>query len=219
MGLHHLRETVRIARDSPEAGNHPFCAMLVGPDGTVLLPRGNGLGTGGATGDAETTVARRASRLRSPEFPGAFTFCTPVEPCCMCPGACDRAGFGTVVCGMTERRLAVLAGNNPGNLALYLPGSAVFAAGRRQAGIRGLFAGTMEEAAAGHLGFWQRPPPVRQGKRPWQAVPLSGATGRRHGRGWGAGPHVRRGAPVRAGDPARRPCPAKPPERHGAARV
>ncbi len=33
----YLRLTIRIAAESREAGNHPFGALLVGPDGEVLL--------------------------------------------------------------------------------------------------------------------------------------------------------------------------------------
>uniref|UniRef100_A0A2A3JV04 2-oxo-4-hydroxy-4-carboxy-5-ureidoimidazoline decarboxylase n=1 Tax=Alloyangia mangrovi TaxID=1779329 RepID=A0A2A3JV04_9RHOB len=106
--LRHLRETIRIARESRDAGNHPFGATLVGPDGAVLLRRGNNYSDDKGVGHAELLVAQEASRLYAPEFLESCTLYTSVEPCCMCAGACYWAGIGTVVYGMTEKRLAVL---------------------------------------------------------------------------------------------------------------
>lgn len=37
----YLRLAVRIAAESRASGNHPFGALLVGPEGDVLLSSGN----------------------------------------------------------------------------------------------------------------------------------------------------------------------------------
>lgn len=153
--LKHLRETIRIARESRASGNHPFGATLVGPDGAILLRSGNTYLDDKGVGHAELNVARQASRLYAPEFLGTCTLYTSVEPCCMCAGACYWAGIGTVVYGMTEKRLAVLTGDNPENLTLDLPCEAVFAAGQRKVETRGPFSEIEEEVAEGHKDFWQ----------------------------------------------------------------
>ncbi|MCA0939510.1 nucleoside deaminase [Yangia mangrovi] len=153
--LRHLRETIRIARESRDAGNHPFGATLVGPDGAVLLRRGNNYSDDKGVGHAELLVAQEASRLYAPEFLESCTLYTSVEPCCMCAGACYWAGIGTVVYGMTEKRLAVLTGDNPENLTLDLPCEEVFRAGQRKVETRGPYSEIEEEVAEGHRGFWQ----------------------------------------------------------------
>ncbi len=38
----HLRHAIELARQSRANGNHPFGAMLVGPDGRILLEAENG---------------------------------------------------------------------------------------------------------------------------------------------------------------------------------
>lgn len=152
--LDHLRETIRIAAESRASGNHPFGAMLVGPDGEVLRRSGNTFSTDGGTGHAEANVAREASRECSPDFLSGCTLYTSVEPCCMCAGACYWAGIGTVVFGLTEKRLAELTGDNAENLTLDLDCRSVFAAGRRPVDVRGPFAELEDEIVQGHRGFW-----------------------------------------------------------------
>lgn len=152
--LKHLRETIRIAKESRKCGNHPFGATLVGPDGTVLLSSGNTFKTDKGVGHAEANVAREASQKYAPEFLENCTLYTSVEPCCMCAGACYWAGIGTVVYGMTEKRLAVLTGDNPENLTLDMPCEQIFAAGQRRVETRGPFAELEDEVAEGHKNFW-----------------------------------------------------------------
>jgi len=152
--LDYLRETIEIARASRAAGNHPFGALLVGPDGEVLLRSGNTYSTDRGVGHAEANVARAASQAYEPAFLEGCTLYTSVEPCCMCAGACYWAGIGTVVYGMTEKRLAVLTGNNPENLTLDLSCEEVFCAGQRPVATRGPFSEIEEEVAEGHRGFW-----------------------------------------------------------------
>lgn len=153
--LNLLRETIRIARQSRDDGNHPFGALLAGPDGSVLLRCGNTYGTDRGVGHAESNVARQASRLYTPDFLEGCTLYTSVEPCCMCSGACYWAGIGTVVYGITENRLAVLVGDDPANPTLDLSCESVFAAGQRHVATRGPFAEIETEVAEGHRGFWR----------------------------------------------------------------
>ncbi|NKB22198.1 MAG: nucleoside deaminase [Alphaproteobacteria bacterium] len=152
--LKHIRETIRIAKESRDGGNHPFGAILVSPENEVLLRSGNSFKDDRGVGHAEANVARAASQQYGAEFLEQCTLYTSVEPCCMCAGACYWAGIGTVVYGMTEKRLAVLTGENPENLTLNLSCEDVFAAGQRKVSTRGPFSELEEEVAEGHKDFW-----------------------------------------------------------------
>ncbi|MGV6804997.1 MAG: nucleoside deaminase [Ruegeria sp.] len=150
-----LSETIQIARESRDAGNHPFGAMLVDSMGDVLIRAGNSYQDDKGVGHAELNVARQASRLYDAEFLETCTLYTSVEPCCMCAGACYWAGIGTVVYGMTEKRLAELTGDNPENLTLDLSCERVFRAGQRTVETRGPYIEIENEVAEGHRGFWK----------------------------------------------------------------
>ncbi len=152
--IKYLREAVRIAKESRASGNHPFGALLVNPDGEIILRAGNTYSDDGGVGHAEANVARMASRQFDPGYLQECTLVTSVEPCCMCAGACYWAGIGTVVYGLSEKRLAKLTGNNPENLTLDLGCHKVFEAGQRKIEIRGPYPGLETEIAADHIDFW-----------------------------------------------------------------
>jgi len=152
--IDHLRRAIGIAAESRASGNHPFGALLVGPDGAILLTSGNTYAQDRGTGHAETNVARAAAQAYEPEFLADCTMVTSVEPCCMCAGAAYWAGIGTVVYGLTEKRLAELTGDNPENLTLDLSCHQVFAAGRRPVTVRGPYPELEGEIVKGHEGFW-----------------------------------------------------------------
>ena len=152
--IDYLRIAVEIAADSRASGNHPFGALLVGPEGDVLLSSGNTYASDRGVGHAEANVARAAARTYEPGFLENCTLVTSVEPCCMCAGACYWAGIGAVVYGLTEKRLAELTGDNPENLTLDLSCHQVFAAGQRTVTVRGPFPEIEDEIVKDHLGFW-----------------------------------------------------------------
>lgn len=152
--LEHLRETIKIARKSRAEGNHPFGSTLVSPDGEILLRSGNTYAKDKGVGHAELNVAREACRKYSQEYLASCTLYTSVEPCCMCAGACYWAGIGTVVFGMTEKRLGRLTGDNPENPTLDLSCETVFRAGQRRVVTRGPFPEIEDEIAEGHRDFW-----------------------------------------------------------------
>ncbi len=149
-----IRLATAIAAESRASGNHPFGAVLAGPDGDVLLTSGNTFSVDGGVGHAEANVARLAARQYDSGFLEKCTLATSVEPCCMCAGACYWAGIGTVIYGLSEKRLAELTGDNPENLTLDLCCRDVFAAGRRPVEVRGPFPELEGEIAEGHKGFW-----------------------------------------------------------------
>lgn len=152
--LKFLRETIAIAQESRESGNHPFGAVLIGPEGETLIRGGNSYSTDKGVGHAELNVARTAAARFDPKFLEKCTLYTSVEPCCMCAGACYWAGIGTVVFGMTEKRLFELIGNNAKNLTFNLPCEVVFNAGQRKVKTRGPFTDIEDEVALGHKDFW-----------------------------------------------------------------
>lgn len=152
--IRNLRETMRIAQESREAGNHPFGALLAGPNGDVLITSGNTHKDDKGTGHAEMNVARAAAKAYAPEFLAGCTLVTSVEPCCMCAGGAYWAGIGRVVYGMTEKRLAVLTGDNPENLTMDMPCERIFEAGQRKVTVVGPVPELEDEIARPHEGFW-----------------------------------------------------------------
>ena len=85
----YLRLTFQIARQARAAGNHPFGAILVGPDGAVLMQAGNAHGDAGdRTGHAERVLMTRASLDLCRRFPGRL------HDVRQCRTLCDVRGFG-----------------------------------------------------------------------------------------------------------------------------
>ncbi len=154
--LAHLRRTIALADASVANGNHPFGALLVDADGTVLFEAENTHRTDGGPGHAEANVARAAARAHSADRLKRTTLYTSVEPCTMCAGTAYWAGIGTVVFGMTEARLADLTGADAENPTQALPCRTVFAAGQRAVTVRGPFAELEDLIMAQHAAFWTR---------------------------------------------------------------
>ncbi len=150
-----LRRSFEVALRAQAHGNHPFGAILVGPDGTILLERENGfLPDHDMTGHAERLLAGDACRAHPPELLAGCTLYTSAEPCAMCAGAIYWAGIGRVVYGLSERRLREITGNHPENPTLDLPCRTVFAAGQRPTEVVGPL--LEDEGAALHEEFWRR---------------------------------------------------------------
>ncbi len=148
-----LRKSFDVARRALENGTHPFGAILVGPDGEVLLEQGNAyMPDHDMTGHAERVLMTRASTHYSPEFLADCSMYTSAEPCAMCAGAAYWTGLGRVVYGLSERSLNAITGNHPENPTLDLPCRIVFEAGQRKVEVLGPL--LEEEAAALHEGIW-----------------------------------------------------------------
>ena len=153
--LEHLRRAFAVAARSREKGDHPFGAVLVAPDGRVLLEQGNGYTTEGGdmTAHAERLLATRASKAFSSAFLAGCTMYISAEPCAMCSGAIYWAGIGRVVYGQSEASLKAKTGDHPENPTLDLPCRIVFAAGQRPVEVVGPL--LEEEAAALQADCWQ----------------------------------------------------------------
>jgi tRNA(Arg) A34 adenosine deaminase TadA len=152
--LVHLRKAFAVAARARAGGDHPFGAVLVGPDGVVLLEQGNGYTAEGGdmTAHAERLLATRASKTYRAEFLALCTVYVSAEPCAMCSGAIYWAGIGRVVYGQSEVALKRLIGAHPENPTLDLPCRVVFAAGQRPVEVTGPL--LEDEAALLHAGFW-----------------------------------------------------------------
>ncbi|MCP4400314.1 MAG: nucleoside deaminase [bacterium] len=150
---HFLRLAIQQAREARKNGNHPFGAILVDPEGQVLLSAQNSVTNDrDCTGHAETNLMRLASKQYDREFLRRCTMYTSTEPCAMCSGATYWAGVGRVVYGLSEEALYQMTGDNPENLTMRLPCREVLAAGQQETVVIGPL--LEDEAEEVHKGFW-----------------------------------------------------------------
>ena len=148
-----LRRAFDVARRAQARGNHPFGAILVGPNGDVLIESENGyLPDRDMTAHAERLLATAACRSYPQELLRQATLYASAEPCAMCAGAAYWAGIGRVVYGLSEARLKAITGDHPENPTLDLPCRTVFAAGQRPVEVIGPL--LEDEAAALHATAW-----------------------------------------------------------------
>src|ERR1017187_8134752 len=102
----YLRLAFDVARRARANGMHPFGAILVGPDGAVLMEQENAFAPNhDMTGHAERVLMTRASIAYAPDFLAGCSLYSSAEPCAMCAGAAYWAGVGRIVFGLTERDL------------------------------------------------------------------------------------------------------------------
>ncbi|MCM5559801.1 nucleoside deaminase [Pleomorphomonas sp. JP5] len=149
----HLRRTFAIAAAAADTGSHPFGAILVGSDGTLLMEQGNAyLPDHDMTGHAERVLATRASRRFRPAELVDATLYSSAEPCAMCAGAAYWAGIGRIVYGLSESNLRQITGNHPENPTLDLPCRLVLESGQRAVEVIGPM--LEDEAAELHRAFW-----------------------------------------------------------------
>ncbi|GAA2691367.1 nucleoside deaminase [Streptomyces lunalinharesii] len=151
--LAHLRTAVTVAQRSRDGGNHPFGALLTGPDGTVLLQAENTVTTNSdATGHAETNLVRLSTQKYDADFLRTCTLYTSTEPCAMCSGAIYWGNIGRVVYALGEDELLAMTGANEENPTMALPCREVFKAGQRDLPVIGPV--DLPEAREVHHGFW-----------------------------------------------------------------
>ena len=150
-----LRRSFDVGRRAAAHGNHPFGALLVDHDGTVLIEQENAyMPAGDGTAHAERLLCTQACTTYSPEVLKRSTLYSSAEPCAMCAGAMYWAGIGRLVYGLSERRLRAITGNHPENPTLDLPCRTVFASGQRTVEVAGPM--LEDEAASVHVDFWTR---------------------------------------------------------------
>ncbi|MDU8911789.1 nucleoside deaminase [Aestuariicoccus sp. MJ-SS9] len=150
--LAHIRAANGVAKSAAEHGHHPFGAVLVGPDDTVLMRQGN-IDT---VHHAEAELARRAAAAYSPDFLWSCTLVTTAEPCAMCAGTLYWANIGRLVYGFEETTLLELTGDHAENPTLNLPSRKVLASGQKKIEIHGPFPEIEKELIAVHIDFWRQ---------------------------------------------------------------
>lgn len=149
--LAYLRVADAVAREAAAHGHHPFGAVLVGPDGAILMRQGN-LDT---VRHAETELARRAAAAYGPNFLWGCTMVSTFDLCAMCSGTLYWANIGRLVYGVEEKRLLALTGNHEQNPTMSLSSRTVFAAGQKRIEVHGPFPEIEDELIAPHRDFWQ----------------------------------------------------------------
>ena len=148
----YIRHTFAIARTAREKGNHPFGALLVDPEGRVLLEAENTVVTeNDCTGHAETNLMRAASQRFPASFLAGCTLYTSTEPCPMCAGAIFWGNVRRVVFGLSNAKLIEIVGPEMEEV-LDLPAREVFSRGRKAVWLEGPL--LEDEAAQVHAGFW-----------------------------------------------------------------
>ena len=102
-----MRLAIAASRTALAAGDRPFGATLVSPQGEVLMTAANNqVTTDDVTGHAEMVLVRQASaRFGAQALRGATVYASG-EPCAMCAGAMFWAGVGRVVFGATGQDIA-----------------------------------------------------------------------------------------------------------------
>lgn len=108
---HAMRLAIAAAGDALAAGDMPYGATLVAPDGQVLLTERNRQhSSGDCSAHAETVLVRRATeQLGADALRGATVYASG-EPCAMCAGAMYWAGVGHVVYAAAQPEMAALLG-------------------------------------------------------------------------------------------------------------
>lgn len=148
-----VRRAIQVSADARAHGNHPFGAVLVAPDGSIVLEAENTVVVDhDVTGHAETNLVRLATRTIPTDRLPDYTLVTSCEPCAMCSGAIYWAGIGRVVYGLSETGLYSLTGDNAENPTLQLPCREVLGAGSRRIEVVGPL--LEAEAAVPHADFW-----------------------------------------------------------------
>ncbi len=148
----HLRAANEVAREAAAHGHHPFGAVLVGPQGEILMRQGNL----DAVRHAETELARRAAAAYAPDFLWRCTLATTFEPCAMCTGTLYWANIGTLVYGADEVKLAALTGTSQENPTMALSSRMVLGSGQKTIAVHGPFPEIEDELIATHRDFWRQ---------------------------------------------------------------
>ncbi|GGG76279.1 nucleoside deaminase [Paenibacillus radicis (ex Gao et al. 2016)] len=152
---HYLRRCIELSRSARENGNTPFGAILVGPEGDILLEQENvELTERRCTGHAETALMEKASHQYPHSYLWQCTLYTTFEPCAMCAGAIYWGNVGRVVYASTEEALLKLTGSHEQNPTFNLPCRDIFARGQKAIKVAGPFPELEAETVAVHDNYW-----------------------------------------------------------------
>ncbi len=106
----YIRECYTLAKKSVENGNHPFGALLVYDNQTILTAE-NTIFTGNdKTRHAEMNLVSQAQRKFDSKILSECILFTSTEPCIMCCGAIYWADITKIIYGCSARALEKVAG-------------------------------------------------------------------------------------------------------------
>ena len=152
--LNYIRRAIEVARNARTHGNHPFGAILVGPENQILLEAENTVVTDkDVTGHAETNLIRLASAKYAAAYLENCTIYTSTEPCPMCAGAIFWSNIRRVVFGLRAERLYKLGDEDSSDVTMSLTCREVFERGLWQVEVIGPV--LEDEAEKVHAGFWR----------------------------------------------------------------
>ena len=150
--LKYMRLAIEVAQRARDNGNHPFGAVLVDDQDTVLLEAENTVVTErDCTGHAETNLMRQASRKYDGEFLADCTVYTSTEPCPMCAGAIFWGNIRRIVYGLSSERLYKMIAGDTGEV-LHVPCRDLLEKGQKPIEVMGPI--LEEEAKIVHQDFW-----------------------------------------------------------------
>jgi tRNA(Arg) A34 adenosine deaminase TadA len=148
----HLERAIEVAALARSHGNHPFGAIFVTADGSVIEAENTVVTDGDPTGHAETNLVRATAASFDATTRATGTLYTSTEPCAMCAGAIYWAGINRVVFALPETTLGAMVMAGSGEETMDLPCREVFARGPRTIEVIGPV--DLPRAAEVHAGFW-----------------------------------------------------------------
>lgn len=108
-----MRRAIEASRAAVAAGNMPFGATLVAPDGRLLwTAQNNQVTSGDCTGHAELVLVRDARAALGADAVSGGTVYASGEPCAMCSGAMFWAGIRRVVYAASQDDIAAALGGD-----------------------------------------------------------------------------------------------------------
>jgi len=153
--MYYLNRCVELSELSKESGNTPFGALVVGPDGEILVEQENvEITESNCAGHAETQAMIQASKQFSKAFLSKCTLYSTAEPCAMCAGTAYWGNIGRVVYGIAEKRLLELTGDHDQNPTFDLPCREVFSRGQKEIEVVGPFPEIEGKVIEVHKGYW-----------------------------------------------------------------
>jgi tRNA(Arg) A34 adenosine deaminase TadA len=109
---YYIRKCIEVANEAQKNGNLPFGAVLVDPDGNIVLENGNyEITQRDYTGHAEIGLIVKASKIYSKDYLSKCTLYSNCEPCIMCAGAIYYSNVGRVIFGIADEMYREMTGD------------------------------------------------------------------------------------------------------------
>ncbi|WP_324665314.1 nucleoside deaminase [Haloarcula sediminis] len=109
----HMQTAFELAREAAARGDEPFGSVLVRDDAVVMTDSNRVHTAADIRRHPELQLAHRACEAYAPEERAEMAMYTSTEPCPMCAGGMERAGFGRVVYSVGSDEVAALTGVEP----------------------------------------------------------------------------------------------------------